>query len=390
MIGRNKSGEPMAQGNGKAPGNGTAQGNGKKPGNGKRQQMKRVSLALQGGGAHGAFTWGVLHELMADGRVFIEGFSGTSAGAMNAVVFADGFIRDKREGAIAALEDFWRRVSETALYSPMRPPPWRANGWNMDQSAAYMAFDMVTRLFSPYQLNPLDLNPLRDILAATIDFEALRQRDDIRVFVNATNVRTCMPKVFRTPDLSVEVLLASACLPLLFKAVEVEGEHYWDGGYLANPAIYPLIHECDSNDIVIVQINPMNRPDVPTQARDILSRMNEISFNASLVREMSGIATISHLMANGQLQGGAYEMVRFHMIAAEEAVVDLGASSKFNADWGFLRHLHDRGAAAARHWLDENFDRVGVESTLDVLSRYSTHTPVVPTAPGSSLQTPGA
>jgi NTE family protein len=353
-------------------------------GNGKRQPMKRVSLALQGGGAHGAFTWGVLHELMQDGRIFIEGFSGTSAGAMNAVVFADGFLKGSREGAIAGLEDFWHRVSQKALMSPLRPPPWRAGGWNMDDYPAYFIFDTITRLYSPYQLNPLDLNPLRDILAEIIDFARLRKRKDLRVFVNASNVRTCMPKVFKTADLSVEVLLASACLPLLFKAVEVDGEHYWDGGYLANPAIYPLIHECDSNDIVIVQINPMNRPDVPTQARDILSRMNEMSFNASLVREMSGIATISHLIADGRLQGSGYELVRFHMIAAEEAIADLGASSKFNADWGFLRELHDRGVTAARRWLDGNFDRIGVESTLDVLGRYGSHAPLAPVPRGTA------
>ena len=296
-----------------------------------RSERKRINLALQGGGAHGAFTWGVLDELMQDGRVFISGMSGTSAGAMNAAVFIDGFLQDGRQGAVASMERFWKKVSDSAMFSPLKPPPWHGS-WNMDDMPAYAFFDLVTRLYSPYQLNPLDLNPLRDILAEVIDFERMRRHTEIRLFVNATNVRTCMPKVFRTPEISVDVLLASACLPLVFQAVEVEGEHYWDGGYMANPSIYPLIHECTSNDVVIVQINPMNRPDVPTGARDILNRMNEINFNATLVREMQGVATVSRLIESGGLSVDFYEKVNFHMIDAQDAIADLGASSKMNAD----------------------------------------------------------
>ena len=333
---------------------------------------KRVNVALQGGGAHGAFTWGVLERLMNDGRLFIDGLSGTSAGAMNAVVFTDGFLRGRQKGAIDALRTFWSRVSESALVpmamtksmAPMR------NGWNMDNTPAFQALDAITRMFSPYQLNPLDIHPLRDILTELVDFEGLRRQPDINLFVAATNVRTCKLKVFRTPEISVDSLLASACLPILFRAVEINGESYWDGGYLANPAISPLIHECVSKDVIIVQINPMNRPDLPCTAREILNRLNEISFNASLVREMNGIATVSRLIEQGHVGETGYATVKFHMIHGEDSMSDLGASSKFNADWAFLTYLHELGIETADRWLSENFDAIGNESTLDMFKTY--------------------
>src|SRR5687768_13993656 len=211
---------------------------------------KRVNLALQGGGAHGAFTWGVLERLISDGRIFIDGLSGTSAGAMNAVVFTDGFLRGQQQGAIDALHAFWGRVSEGALV-PMAIARAMAplhQSWNMDDTPGYQVLDAVTRMFSPYQLNPMDIHPLRDILNEMVDFEGLRERSDIKLFVAATNVRTCKLKVFRTPEITVDSLLASACLPMLFRAVEINGESYWDGGYLANPAISPLVHECQCKD----------------------------------------------------------------------------------------------------------------------------------------------
>jgi NTE family protein len=332
---------------------------------------KRVNVALQGGGAHGAFTWGVLERLMSDPRIFIDGLSGTSAGAMNAVVFTDGFVRARQSGAIAALHEFWRRVSDGALL-PLTMhkalAPLHAS-WNVDDTIGYQVFDAVTRLFSPYQLNPLDLHPLRDILVDMVDFEGLRRRHDIKLFVAATNVRTCKLKVFRTPEITVESLLASACLPLLFRAVEIEGECYWDGGYLANPPISPLIHECISKDVIIVQINPMNRPETPTMAREILNRINEISFNSSLVREMNGIATVSRLVDQGKVDG-EISSVRFHLIHAEDAMSSLGSSSKFNADWSFLSYLHELGLATADLWLAEHFDAIGARSTLDMISTY--------------------
>ena len=333
---------------------------------------KRINLALQGGGAHGAFTWGVLERLMSDDRLFIDGLSGTSAGAMNAVVFTDGFVRGRQKGAIAALNNFWRRVSEGALI-PMAMSKALAplhNGWNMDDTLGFHVLDAVTRLFSPYQLNPLDLHPLRDILNELVDFEGLRQHPEIKLFVAATNVRTGKLKVFRTPELSVEALLASACLPVMFRAVEIDGESYWDGGYLANPPISPLIHECVSKDVVIIQINPMNRPEVPTMAREILNRINEISFNSSLVREMNGIVTVSRLIEKGQAHLPGVASINFHLIQAEDAMSTLGSSSKFNADWSFLSYLHQLGLETADRWLAEYFDQIGERSTLDMFRTY--------------------
>jgi NTE family protein len=333
---------------------------------------KRINVALQGGGAHGAFSWGVLERLMSDDRLFIDGLSGTSAGAMNAVVFTDGFVRGRQKGAIEALNQFWRRVSEGALV-PMAMTRALAplhSGWNMDDTLGFHMMDAVTRLFSPYQLNPLDLHPLRDILIDLVDFEGLRRRPDIKLFVAATNVRTCKLKVFRTPEITVDALLASACLPVMFRAVEIDGESYWDGGYLANPPISPLIHECVSKDVVIIQINPRNRPEVPTMAREILNRINEISFSSSLMREMNGIATVSRMIEKGQAQLPGVASVNFHLIHAEDEMSQLGSSSKFNADWRFLSYLHELGIGAADRWLAENFDQIGERSTLDMFSTY--------------------
>ncbi len=342
----------------------------------KKKDRKRINLALQGGGAHGAFTWGVLDRLMRDGRIFIDGISGTSAGAINGVVFTDGFIKGGRQGAIDSLRTFWSEVSARALISSghsMMPwfMPEADKSWNVDDSPQFMMADFMTRMFSPYQFNPLNLNPLRDILLEQVDFAGLRRRSDIKLFVAATNVRTCKLKVFRTEDMYVEALLASACLPLMFRAVEFQGEQYWDGGYLANPAISPLIHDCVSKDVLIVQINPMNRPDVPTTAREIINRINEVSFNSTMAREMSGIATISNLIAAGKLHDTPFHRVNFHIIVAEEEMSRLGAASKSNADWKFLTYLYELGVATTDKWLADHFDRIGLESTLDMVKAYS-------------------
>ena len=334
--------------------------------------VKHISLALQGGGSHGAFTWGVMHRLISEPRLYIDGLSGTSAGAMNATVFAGGFIAGQRQGAIDALERFWHRIGELCGLprSFIGAIPGFGTGWQVDADPTFVAFDLMSRIWSPSQLNPFNMNPLRKVLAETVDFAALRRRPEVKLFVTASNVRTCKSRVFRTPELSVETLLASACLPLLFKAVEIEGEHYWDGGYLGNPAIHPLIHECASSDVVIVQINPLYRPDVPVTMRDILNRINEMTFNASLVREMHGIATLSSLIESGALEDERYTTVRFHQISAEGALAKLGALSKLNTERAFLQHLHDLGYETADRWIAENFDRLGWESTLDVRERF--------------------
>ena len=331
-----------------------------------------ISLALQGGGAHGAFTWGVLDRLLKDRRLRIDGISGTSAGAMNAALLVDGFIRGRRKGAIDALAEFWLRVSQANPFKqhPIHSAGKPASGWNLDNTPQYSAFDLVTRLFSPYELNPLDINPLRDLVAEMVDFDAIRKHPGLKLFITASNVRTCKPKVFRAPDMCAAAIMASACVPLLFRAVELDGEHYWDGGYMGNPSIYPLVQECDSHDVLIVQINPLHRDEVPTRARDILNRITELSFNSSLVREMRGFATITNLIESGKLTADIYSCVRFHMIDAEDELPDLGVSSKFNTDFGFLTHLHDLGYDAADRWLDKNFDAIGKKSSLDVFNLF--------------------
>jgi NTE family protein len=337
-----------------------------------RPGVKRISLALQGGGSHGAFTWGVMHRLISDPRLYIDGISGTSAGAMNGVVFAGGFITGKRQGAIDALDEFWGRIAGLCSLprSFMRGIPGLTDGWQVDNDPSFMLVDFMTRIWAPTQLNPLNMNPLRDLLEDLVDFEALRAHPDIKLFVTASNVRTCKSRVFRTAELTAETLLASACMPLTFKAIEIDGEAYWDGGYLGNPAIHPLINECASSDVVIVQINPMNRPDIPVTARDILNRINEMTFNASLVGEMFGIATVSRLVESGKLDDERYNTVRFHQIGAEPELAQYGALSKLNTERPFLQHLHDLGYATAERWIAENFDRIGWESTIDVLDKY--------------------
>jgi len=337
------------------------------------RNMKHINLALQGGGSHGAYTWGVLERLMGDRRLHIAGLSGTSAGAMNAVVMADGFIKDRREGAIRSIRHFWERISETGFFNAKTQAFWKGLGStvNLDSTPLYHMFDMFTRLFSPYELNPMDYNPLLEIIEELIDFEELRNHTELKLFVTATNVRTGKPRVFTTHEMTAKVLMASACLPLVFKAVEIDGEHYWDGGYIGNPSIYPLVHECDSEDVIIIQINPLRRNDVPHTARDILNRLNELSFNTSIVREMRGFATITQLIESGQLNNHHYSEVNFHMIEAQDDLAQFNASSKFNTDIAFLEDLHQRGWNAAERWLDQNFDMLGVKSTLDVMDMFT-------------------
>jgi NTE family protein len=338
-----------------------------------RPGVKHISVALQGGGSHGAFTWGVMHRLMSEPRLYIDGISGTSAGAMNAVVFADGFLKGQRQGAINALAEFWGAIADLCSVprSVLRGIPGLSAGWSVDNDPSFMLVDFMTRIWSPTQLNPLEMNPLRDLLCELVDFEGLRARPEVKLFITASNVRTCKSRIFRTTEMTADVLLASACLPLMFKAVEIDGEHYWDGGYLGNPAISPLIDECSSSDVVIVQVNPMNRPEVPVSMRDILNRINEMTFNASLVREMHGIATISRLIETGALDDERYTTVRFHQIGAEAELAQFGALSKINTERPFLEHLHRLGYDAADRWIAENFDRIGWDSSVDVLEKYA-------------------
>lgn len=336
-------------------------------------EPKIIELALQGGGAHGAYTWGVLDQLLADPRIRIEGLSGTSAGAMNAVVLADGLRCGGEPAAREALQDFWAAVSRAAMASPIRRTPldWWLGRWSLDYSPGYLAMDFLSRVASPYQLNPLDFNPLRDILAKQVDFGSVRACPHIKLFVTATNVRSGKARVFRKEELSVDAVMASACLPFLFKAVEIDGDAYWDGGYMANPSMMPLLEECGGRDILIVQINPIQRDELPTSAAAIMNRINEITFNASLIKDINAIASLKRTMeAGGLTEPACWRDVRFHRISADHELRDLSVSSKLNAEWAFLIHLRDIGRASAKQWLDRNFDALGERSTLDIDAVY--------------------
>jgi len=330
------------------------------------------SILPSRGGAHGAFAWGVLDRLLEDERIVFDGISATSAGAMNAVVTAHGLTLGGRLGAREALEDFWRRISQAALLSPLQPSFFDriAHNHAMEASPAFVFFDLMTRLLSPYQFNPLNHNPLRDVLEDSVDFDALRRCNLVKLFICATNVRTGKVKIFENRELTPSAVLASGCLPFLFQAVEIDGESYWDGGYMGNPAIYPLIYSCDSRDVVVVHINPIERDTVPRTATEILNRLNEISFNSSLMREMRAIAFVSKLIDDGEVCSGRLRRVLMHSIDADDFMKSLGVARKLNADWEFLTHLRDMGRAQADRWLAENFDRIGEASTIDIRAKY--------------------
>jgi NTE family protein len=334
-----------------------------------RSGTKLVNIALQGGGAHGAFAWGVLDYLLENGRLDICGISGASAGAVNAVVLAHGVSTGGREGGRAALADFWRKVGEPSSY--VGPHPFQQAlpiAYFSEATPAFLLFNMMTRFWSPYQLNPLNINPLRALLETTVDFERLRTCPRTNLFLTATNVRSGKVHVFRTKDVSADVVMASACLPQVFQAVEIDGEAYWDGGFMGNPAIFPLIYASPSQDVIIVHVNPLVRPDVPHSALEIENRINEISFNSSLIGEMRAIAFATRLIDEGKLPEGAMKRMLLHSIAADDIMQMLGAVSKMNTSWEFLTQLRDIGRERAAQWLDDAFDRIGEESSTDIKS----------------------
>jgi NTE family protein len=333
-------------------------------------EPRAVNLALQGGGAHGAFTWGVLDRLLEDGRVAIEAISGTSAGAINAAVLAQGHLKGGAEGARVELDRFWRRLSELGWLSPVHRGLYeRAMGsWNIDDSPASVFVDQLSRVVSPYQLNPLNLSPLRDLLAGMLDVEALTAPDAIKLFITATNVRTGKARIFERRELSLDALLASACLPQVFQAVVIEGEPYWDGGYMGNPSLWPLIYGCGSRDIVIVEINPLTRTGVPRTAAEIMNRLNEITFNGSLMREIRAIAFVERLVDADDRHPEARRLKKMliHMIEAEHAMEKLGVASKMNTDLDFLLYLKGLGRRTAERWLEKNFAALNHYSSLDI------------------------
>ena len=334
--------------------------------------QKSVNLALQGGGAHGAFAWGVLDKILEDGRLEISAISATSAGAMNAVVLAYGISLGGRDGAREKLTEFWTEISRAGeIYSPVRTMPWekwlQAYGFQTELSPAYMAFQAMSHLFSPYQLNPFDINPLKDVLHQVVDFKRLSYCNRAtRLFLSATNVRTGKIKVFANAEMSADVVLASACLPYVFKAVEIDGEAYWDGGFMGNPAIFPLIYNKGSKDIIIVHINPIERAKLPRSAPEIFDRINEISFNSSLMREMRTIEFVTRLIDEGALDDQKYSRMRIHSIRDDAEMVQLGVATKLNPDWDFLCRLRDVGRRRTAEWLETNLDKVGEQSSIDL------------------------
>ena len=311
-------------------------------------------------------TWGALDRLLEEPWLRIDGISGTSAGAMNAAVLVDGHAKGGADGARAALENFWRRVSNAAVLSPLRRTPLDIllGRWTLDHSPVFLAMDLMARVFSPYDLGPGGTNPLRDILAESVDFARLAQAS-IKLFITATNVRTGRGQVFRNGEITPDVLLASACLPTLFQAIEIDGEGYWDGGYSGNPTITPLVRECNSKDTVLVQINPVERPGLPRSARDILNRLNEVSFNAVLLKELRMMALLRQVAQPDNSENAKWADMRIHRISSD-VMVELGYSSKLNAEWEFLCMLRDEGRRAGDAFLTAHHEDLGRRSTFDL------------------------
>ncbi len=329
---------------------------------------KRVDLALQGGGAHGALTWGVLDRILEDERLEIAAISGTSAGAMNAAVVADGLQRADRQRARQGLYEFWFAVSEAARFSPIQRSPWDRliGNYSLDYSPSYLFFEKLTQLFHPAQLNPLGINPLRDLIARQVNFDEVNACRKVKIYVTATNVRTGQAHIFRQPNLSADAVMASACLPFMFNAVTIDGEAYWDGGYSGNPALYPLVDDESCRDLIVVQINPMTRQQPPTTAREILNRINEITFNSALIKELRSIHLLHQLIEAENLQLERFRAMRLHLIHAEREVEQLSASSKLNAEWSFLIRLRDQGYRWADEWLHAHYDDLGIRSSFDL------------------------
>jgi NTE family protein len=336
------------------------------------KNTKTISLALQGGGSHGAFTWGVLDALLEDGRLEIDGISGTSAGAMNAVALGQGYATikgksgDPRDAARESLAQFWNSVVQLGSASSIQHSMMEVwlGGWRMAGQA------LPQNSFSPYQTNPLDINPLRRLVEKQFDFERIGKLADPRIFVSATHVKTGKAEIFSGKRLTSASLMASACLPMLFQAVEVDGEHYWDGGYSGNPAMHPLIYRCHASDLVLVQINPIERNSVPTAGPDIMERINELTFNASLLAQMRSIDFVNRMIERGHLDKERYRKVLLHRIDGGEALEAFPTASKSSVDAATIQKLHTLGRESAQHWLKKRFTDLGEKTTIDVARDY--------------------
>jgi NTE family protein len=327
-------------------------------------KLRYINLALQGGGSHGAFTWGVLDRLLEDETIDIEAISGTSAGAMNAVAVASGYATGGREGAKATLAQLWQRIAEA---SPFRffTGPW-ADMVGFENNPMFLGMEMMSRFMSPYQFNPTNINTLRDIIDDLVDWQAVRASSEFKLFLSATNVRTGRVKIFEQKDICPDRVMASACLPQLFHAVEVDGEHYWDGGYMGNPALFPLYYATQSSDILIIAINPLYRPSLPQTARDISDRVNEISFNSSLLQDLRAIDFVTRLLDDNKLDAKQYRRMLVHMIATNDEIMEMGPATKYDTSAVFLEKLRSIGYRCTDQWIAEHGHKLGKHSSVDL------------------------
>ncbi|MEO5659976.1 MAG: patatin-like phospholipase family protein [Polaromonas sp.] len=332
-----------------------------------KPKKNTINLGLQGGGAHGAFTWGVIDGLLEDGRLKFEGVSGTSAGAMNAVILAQGLMSGGRDGARAALKTFWTAVAGSLPFEIAVPS---ADGQNVHLVPAMKMLLQWSHYFSPQQLNPLDLNPLKEILGAQVDFERLREHSPVKLFIAATHANSGKVKLFRSPEVSADAILASACLPSMARAVEIDGEPYWDGGYAANPAVFPLVYECDASDILLVLLTPLKHKATPHAAHEIKDRVLELVFNATFLREMRMFAHAREHVGHSWFRRGSLERrlvgINFHVIDAEERLGELKTETKLAANMRFFELLRDWGREQAKAWLQAHHAQVGKRSSVDI------------------------
>ena len=330
-------------------------------------EIKKIDLALQGGGAHGAYTWGVLDRLLDEERIEIDGVSGTSAGAMNAICVVYGLKLGGRLKAKEKLNEFWLKISEAGKTSPLQPSfiDKSLSQGNIDYSPGYRLFSLISELYTPKQLNPLGINPLEAVLNDVIDFEVLHKISPPKLFVCATNVLNCESKVFSKQEINSKTVLASACLPFMFDAVQIDGEYFWDGGYTGNPLITPLIEQTtETNDILLIQINPKIIKSMPKNVEEIRDRVNEISFNSSLLQELKFLLYQQEILGKGFDDGGKIKPVFLHNISADKDLEDLNLSSKLNSTYSFLLYLKELGRNACDLWIKKNFELVGKQTTL--------------------------
>ena len=338
----------------------------------QKPPKKIINVALQGGGSHGAYTWGVLDALLADGRISIEGLSGTSAGGLNATAVAQGLVQNGNQGARDMLRKLWERIGEEGKKSPIQIMPWdkATRNYSISKNPLFMMMRYMTTVMSPYQMNPNNNNPLRPIVEELFDFEPLQQSKLVKLFLCATHLATGKLKIFSGQQLSIDALLASACVPTLFQAVEVNGEFFWDGGYIGNPALFPLIYGCESPDLLVIQVHRVHDDKVPTSVHEIKNRLSEISQNACLTREMRAIAFVTDLIDKGIIAPGALKRLYMHQIRDDDFFGTLERDIGYIADPDFLEFMYDAGFKIGTKWLKENFDAIGVRTTANIEADY--------------------